>query len=138
MNIRRLAIFSSLVFSVSLCAGAAFAVSKDPPPRPSFSGTRQYQQYQSGSKPVPSNQPLKNHLAPSSVPGKPSQGRLNVQKGGKQNIATPNFNAQAGQKGVVAVPPPRKSKTKTEAATAAVDKPTPLGGPKLPSAKQSR
>jgi hypothetical protein len=137
MNIRRLAIFSSLVFSLSLCAGAAFAVSKDPPPRP-FSGTRQYQQYQSGSKSVPSNQALKNHLAPSAVPGKPSQGTLNVQKGGKQNIATPNFNAQAGQRGVVAVPPPKKSKTKTEKATAAVDKPMPHGGPQLPSSKQSR
>ena len=113
---------------------STFAGSKDPPPRP-VTGTRQYQQYQSASKPVPTNQGLRDHLAPSSVPGKPSQGTINVRKGGKQNVASPNFNAQAGQKGVVAVPPPNKSKTKNEKLAATVDKPMPFGGPNLPSKK---
>jgi hypothetical protein len=104
----------------------------------SFSGTQQYQQYQSRSSPVPSNTALKQHLAPRAVQDKPSQGTLNVQKAGKQNILSPNFKAQAGQKGVVAVRPPNKSGNKTERPATAVDKPMPFGGPQLPSAKKSR
>lgn len=121
MNTRRFAISSSLFLSACLCADAVYAAKNSPPP-PSFSGTRPYQQYQSTARPVPSNSALRGHLAP-------GQGTLNVkktdiQKNGKQNILTPNFAAQAGQKGVVPVHPPNGS-NKTDKATAAYNPPGP-------------
>ena len=134
MNLRRLAVFSSLVLVGSLCPYGSFAGQKyTPPPRstPTFTNnTRPLPQ--SKPVPLPHDKPLRDHLAPSG-PGAASKGKANVQQGQK-GLLTPYFTKNAqGKK-----PPIPEKKTTTQgkkgsAGTqeAKVDRPMPFGGPNL-------
>ena len=144
MNVRRLAVFSSLVVLMGVLPEAGFAGQKytpppstpsTPPSTPKFTNnTRPLPQ----SKPVPlqHDKPLADHLAPS-APGSSSKGKENVQDGVK-GLLTPYFTNNA--QGKLNLPLPEKKTTtqetkgaKSGAGTqeAKGDRPVPFGGPNV-------
>ena len=102
MELRRLAATTVVILVAGVWAELAPAAQKynstpSPPPRTSSSSNS------NAFKPVPHDKPMRDHLAPS-APGAPNQGKENVRQGQK-GILTPNFNAQANQKNLPALPP---------------------------------
>jgi hypothetical protein len=144
MNVRRLAVFSSIVLVAGLLPEGGFAGQKYTPPPPSTPSTPSTPKFTNNTRPLPQSKPvplqhdkpLADHLAPSAS-GSPSKGKENVQDGVK-GLLTPYFTNNA--QGKLKAPLPEKKTTtqetkdtKSGAGTqeAKVDRPVPFGGPNL-------